>query len=420
MSKNARDRRPYVRPVTRIELSENNIKLRWILIVVLLSIAVVAVIVGLFSLLNTEPGWQEVEVSSKNPNCSGDFVLMYDFSDAGSDATSQYKQLTTLYTGATEKAYRIFTADVLEDGLKNVAYLNAHVNRTVTVEPELYEALVKVIQYGDRHVFLAPAMSEYNRVFLCETDAEASLYDPTQNPETAAWLEELSRFVRDPEMISLEILGENQVRLHVDKAYLTFAEENEIETYLDFGWMTNAFITDYLANVLTENGFTCGYLSSYDGFTRNLDSRGNTYSMNIFDAQGMDVYRPARMSYSEAMSIVSLRNYPLDELDKWHYYAFESGEIVTAFLDSADCMSKSATDNLVSYSGQFGCSDILLQIADVFIAEEFHAEELNALTQSGIFSIWCDDTTLKYNDSELILEHLTDNGGDQYSFSFEE
>ena len=72
MSKNARDRRPYIKPVKRIELSETNVKLRMILIVLLLSIAVVAVIYGLFSLLNTEPGWQEVEVSSSNANCSAD------------------------------------------------------------------------------------------------------------------------------------------------------------------------------------------------------------------------------------------------------------------------------------------------------------------------------------------------------------
>ena len=419
MSKNARDRRPYVKPVTRIELSEKNVKLRWILIVVLLSVAVVAILTGLMSMLNTQPGWQQVEVSSEERNCSRDFILMYDFSDSGSGATAQFRQLTNLYTEATEQAYRIFTADLLEEGLYNVAYVNAHVNETVTVEPELYKALALTVQYSDRHVFLAPAMAEYNRVFLCEEDAEAALYDPARNEETAAWLAELALFVNDPEMISLDILGENQVRLNVAGEYLAFAEENELGTFLDFGWMTNAFLADYLAEVLTENGFTNGYLSSYDGFTRNLDVRGQNYAVNLFDAQGTDIYMPARMHYSGSMSIVSLRNYPMDELDKWHYYAFASGEIVTAFLDPADCMSKSATDSLVSYSSDAGCAEILLQIANVFIADEFQPDALKALADRGVCSIWFEGTTLKYNDETLALEQLTENGGERYSTSLE-
>lgn len=416
MRKTGRDNRPHIKPVTRIELSEKNTKLRWIMIVVLLSIGVVAILIGLMSVLNTEPGWQQVEVSSNQPNCSGDFVLMYDFSDAGSSATAQYKRLTSLYTESSEHAFRVFSPNVLEDGLGNVAYLNAHINETVTVEEELYQALELVAGYGDRHVFLAPATVEYNRVFLAESDEEAAAYDPARNGDTAAWLEELARFVRDPEAISLELLGENRVRLNVSDAYLHFVQEWEIETLLDFGWMTNAFIADYLADVLTDNGFTCGYLSSYDGFTRNLDDRGQTYLLNIFDKQGTKMDIPARMHYTAPASIVFLRNYPMAEEDRWHYYAYGSGETVTAFLDPADCMSKSAADNLVSYSNGMGCAEILLQTASVFIADDFRTETLNTLAQSGLYSIWCDGKVLKYNDSALTLELVEDS---QYSLSLE-
>lgn len=419
MRKNGRDNRPYVKPVKRIELSEKNIKLRWIAIVVLLSVAVVAILTGLVSALNTEPGWQAVEVSSDQANCGSEFSLMYDFSEAGSAATAQYKQLTSLYSEAAVNAYRIFTPDVLEDSLFNVAYLNAHVNETVTVDETLYRALALVAKYEDRHVFTAPAMVEYNRVFLCENEGEAARYVPANNSETASWLAELAKYVRDPEMISLEVLGGNQVRLKVSDAYLAFAKENEIETFLDFGWMKNAFIADYLADVLTENGYTNGYLSSYDGFTRNLDNRGQTYTMNLFDAQGVEIYMPTRMYYSRPMSIVFLRSYPLDELDRWHYFAFENGEVVTALLDPADCMSKSSTENLVSYSTEYGCAEILLQTAPLFVVESFESDEVNALAESGIYSIWFEGWTQKYNDASIILEANEDGGAALYTCSLE-
>ena len=190
MKKYGRDNRPYLRPVTRIELSESNIKLRWIGIILLLAIGVVSIFIGLTTLLNTEPGWQKVEVSAKEANCGGDFTLQYDFSQAGSGATAQFKQLTNLYSDASVQAYRLFSSEVREDNYKNVAYLNDHVNEPVWVEKELYEALSLAAGCGTRQVFLAPMVVEYNRVFLCENEEEAVLYAPTRDEETQVWLRE--------------------------------------------------------------------------------------------------------------------------------------------------------------------------------------------------------------------------------------
>lgn len=419
MKKYGRDKRPHVKPVTRIELNESNTRLRWIVIVVLLSIAVVSIVVGLMSALNVEPGWQMVEVTSDQPNCSADFVMQYDFSDSGSEATGQFRQLTNLYTEATEEAFRIFSPDLLEAGVNNVAYLNAHINETVTVDETLYRALELVEKYDDRHVFLAPAMVEYNRVFLSENDAEAAIYDPTRSPEMTAWLRELAQFAGDPEQIGLELLGENLLRLNVAPEYLAFAQENGIETFLDFGWMTNAFIADYLAETLISGGFTKGYLASYDGFTRALDSRGESYSFNIFHRNGTDIYMPAQMHYAQPTSIVFLRDYPMVEKDRWHYYGYESGEIVTALLDPADGLCKSALSDLVSYSSQTGCAEILLQTAPVFITETFRPETLKTLADSGVYSIWCEGTTIKYNEETLNLELLDEETGNRYSASLE-
>lgn len=411
MRKTGRDKRPHVKPVTRIELSEKNIKLRWILIVVFLSIAVVSILIGLTSMLNTEPGWQEVEVSSEQPTCSEDFVLMYDFGGSGGNATAEYKQLTALYSEAMANAFRIFSADMQEDGLYNVRYLNDHINQTVTVDEVLYEALSVIAAYDNRSVFLAPAAVEYDRVFYAENDAEAESFDPACNQEMAAYVGQIAAFANDPEMISLTLLGNNQVCLKVADAYLAYAEENEIDTFLDLDWMTNAFIADYIADLLVENGFTCGYLVSYDGFTRNLDSRGNSYSLNIFDFEDSAVNMPARLSYDSPLSIVQLRSYPMSDRDCWHYYAYKNGRITTALLDSADGMSKSSIDDLVAYSEEAGCAELLMQMIPVFIADDFSSEALDMLAEQGIHSVWCEGSAVCHTDSQVRLQLLTDNGG---------
>ena len=125
-----------------------------------------------------------------------------------------------------------------------MGYLNGHVNEIVTVDPALYKALTVLTQYDCRYAYLAPAYAEYDRVFSAESDAEAARYDPAGDPELAEYLAEIAAFAGNPEMVNLEILGDNRVRLTVSTEYLKFTEENEIETVLDFGWMKNAFIAD--------------------------------------------------------------------------------------------------------------------------------------------------------------------------------
>lgn len=410
MKKNGKDSRPGLPPIRKIEVSEEQKGLRIALAVVFLAIGAVAIIIGLVSLLNTEPGWQEVEITANGANCAGEFVLMYDFSDAGASASAVNKQLTSLYSQAAENAYRMFSPDVREDGLANVGYLNGHVNEIVTVDPALYKALTVLTQYDCRYAYLAPAYVEYDRVFSAESDAEAARYDPAGDPEIAEYLAEIAAFAGNPEMVNLETLGDNRVRLTVSTEYLKFVEENEIETLLDFGWMKNAFIADYLADTLEAEGFTSGYLSSYDGFTRNLDRRGNEYAFNLFDRQGSDVNLPAKMRYTAPLSIVFLRDYPMGEQDKWHYYAFASGKIVTTFLDTADGLSKSACPNLVSYSGSLGCGEILMQTAPVFIADELDTRTLDALKGKQLYSVWSEDGKLQWNDPEMKID-FTDKAG---------
>lgn len=410
MSKNFRDRRPYARPVTRIELPHIHVKARVILLVVFLTIAAVALANGVKELVSKEPGWQEITVSSKEMNCSDAFQLMYDFSDAGGGATAQYRQLENLYTQAVEELYVLFSADILEDGQYNIAYLNAHPGEEVTVDPQLYSALRQIEESGNRHVFLAPVMAEYDRLFQSEGEGEAVAYDPTTNPEVLTWIGQVIPFIRDSQHIRLELTGENRVRLTLSGEYEAFCRENEVETVFDLGWMTNAFLADAIADRLMEQGFSNGYLVSYDGFTRNLDTRGTEYSQNLYDIQGTDVYMPAEIGYHGEKSLVSLRSFPLKEGDRWNYYVFSDGRIVSHFVDPTDGLSKTSTGSMLCYSDRLGCGQIVLKIAELYVAQELTEEDAVALKSDQIQCAWFDSGTLFYTDAQLNLRLLPDSG----------
>jgi len=407
MSSNPRNA-PRLRPVQRIELSEANITLRVILLAALLLAAAAAFIFGFSKLLSTEEGWKEVKATSDRPNLSEEFRLQYYFSDSKS-STADNRQITALFTEAMEKAYVIFSKDVQDDQVNNLCYLNAHPNEDVTVDAALFRALSKIAQHGSRYICLAPVYTEYDRIFTSESPAQAAQYDPAQNGELVEYIAQAAGFASDPNHINIEILGENRVRLNVSGEYLAFAQEYELESLLDFSWTRNAFVADYLAELMLEKGYNGGVISSYDGFTRNLDG-ANAYSLNIFDRAGNEIFIPARMDYTGPMSVVFLRNYPLSNEDRWHYYTF-ADSIATVFIDPADGMSRSSVSNLVSYSKNAGCADILLQTAPLFISETLDTGSLSRLTEAGIFSVWGDGSqTVCFNDPDIALVSSADAG----------
>ena len=414
MSKNSRDRRPYIKPVTKLELDQSNVKLRWILASVFFVIAIVAFSVGIHEALKTEPGWQSVRAVSDQPNCGSEFVLMYDYSDLGATASQVNKALETKYSQLCTDAFAIFSPDISRPDLLNVSHVNASPNQEISVNPALYAAFDLLNRYGNRNIFLAPVYVEYNRVFRSESDPEAEDCDPAKNPEVRAYLDEMMAFISDEEMIHIELLGENRVRLHVADEYLKYAEENGIEEFIDFGWMTNAFIIDYLADRLIAEGYTNGYLVSYDGFTRNLVERNQAFHMNLFDLQGLDVYMPAVMEYTDRTALVFLRNYPLDDLDQWSTYVYADGSIVTSKINPDDGGCRSALNSMVSYSKDFGCAEILMNITPLYLADKFQVNETNLLTQKDIFSIWFERGIIYYNDPALKLELVPDSAGNLY------
>lgn len=398
-----------LKPIREVELDNRNFTLRVILLAVCLVVAFVSIGVGISLLVNKQEGWQKVEVSTGEMNCSNEFTLQYCFGQGEMSATEEYRSVSRLYSQACQEGYRFFYRE------GELARINAAPNQSVGVSPALYRALELIRALDSRYAYLAPVYVEYDRVFLCENEAEAAMYDPGRDPELAQWLAQLAAYCADPSMIDLELLGGNTVRLYVSEQYLSFAREHEITEFLDLGWLRNAFIADHIADTLAEAGFTRGYTASYDGFTRNLDP--GSYRLNIFHRQADQIDLPGVISYNGPASVVSLRDYPMSAADRWHYFSFSDGRIVTAMADPADGLNKSALSDLVAYSYTESCAEVALRIAPIYIRDSFSEETLTALTADGIYAVWCEDQVLCHTQEDLSVE-LTADAATPYTVRF--
>lgn len=418
MSKKPRDNRPYLPLVKRIELPEGNVKLRWILIVVLLAIGSVAIGTGIQEAVSTQPGWNEVTAVSDRTSCASEFKLMYDFSKSGGNASAVNKELTGLYSQACEDAFLIFSPDVAGEG--NLHSLNGSVNQTVSVDPVLYQALALLTEYENRCIFLAPVYVEYDRVFLSGSDGEAALYDPQKDAQAGAYVRMLMEFISDPNHISVTLSGGNQATLKISEEYRRFAEEYSIETFVDFGWLKNAFIADYLADTLVKEGYTDGYISSFDGFTRNLCPGREDFALNLFDRQVDTIYLTAGLHYAGRQSIVFLRDFPMSGLDRWRFYVYEDGTISSVQLAPETGVPTASVSTWISLSEDVPCARMLMEMVPVFLSEEFSVDAVNSLKSVGMSSVWCENGTVYYNAAS-VMPTLLDTGVEAgYKISFAE
>lgn len=388
--------------VRRIELSGERPGVRMALTIALLALAVVALGYALTQLLAKEPGWTEITARpTSTDNCAADFTLRYRL---GGGASAEAKRISELYTEASERAFQVFHPTRRFDGVHNLAFLNAHPNEAVELEPELYEALRLMVKHAGEASplpYLAPVYAEYDSVFRSVEDIEAAACDPMRSADARAFVEAVLGYIRDRGTISLELLGERRATLHVSDDYMRFAEENEIASYLDLYWMKNAFAADLIAERLLEGGYTHGYLASTDGFTRNLDDSGEAYAVGMDVRQGNEIRRAGTFTYTGPLALVSLSDYPVAGGVGDYYYEYEDGVIRTPYIGADDGLCHAALHELLLYSGTEGCAELVLAVYPIYVAEPPFAS--GALPR-GIHAIYAESGKLTATEAGALLE----------------
>ena len=381
--------------IKSIEVNTRHLTLRVVLFSVFLAVGIGALIYGLAGLFSDEGGWQTVEAEPyANADCSDEFVLQYELGAGSISPKTEYSQISQLYGQVTAEMYQLFHQIQLFDGVNNVAYLNAHPNETVEVDGVLYSAFELLAD--SRQLFLAPYWEYYNVLFSCTQDEDAREYDPVYREELRALFSRLAGFVDDENAVSVELLGDNKVRLKVSEEYLQFAQENDVYCFIDFHFMKNAFIIDRIAEKLIQGGYTHGTISSVDGFYRSLDDRGTCYSLNLFDLADNTATVAAVMDYTKRLSIVSLRTFPVSARDM-RYYVYQNGEVRFPYLGmDGSCLALNS--NLVCYSDKLSCAEVLMEV----VTAGFGTDGLKCEF------VYCRDKVIYHSDKDIMITDICD------------
>lgn len=393
-------------PAEPIVLREDKKWRNLVLLVLFLGIGMFFLGRGINMALTKQGGWTEIEVRVGSPGCAEEFSFRYLLDDKNGNA--EYRALYELYTDACEREAKLYNSEEAFPDVGNLYTLNASPNREILLEPELYRALEEIRDSGSRTVYLAPLYSEYMPLFFSETDEEALVYDPLRNEELARRFEMLAAFAGDPAQIDVELLGENRAVLRISEAYLQLAQENNIGTFVDFGWMKNAFILDDLAETVRRAGFTRGYIQSDDGFGRNLCETKETLLLNVFDRAFSGDYFIAQLSYDRPLSFVSLHSYARKPARNDLYYEYADGATRAIYLDPADGLPRTAIDDLLLWSDTRSCGELALLAERAFVTASF---DTALAGRADLYCAFCEDRTLRCSDPAVVVQKLAEGYG---------
>lgn len=404
MGREVRSRRePHLPRVQKIELSDSHVKARLTAAVLLLAAGVALIAFSLMNLLSAEAGWQEIEADAAEIHCGGDFSFLYELGTGEFSANTEKKQLTALYSDAAKTAYEIFNVDVEIEGVSNLWYINHHPNEAISVDMALYNALSQVCGSNERWIYLGPAYSIYDNLFYMTSPEGAVDFDPRLNPGIRDLFKEICEFANDPQAVNLEFMEENVVKLNVSQEYLDFAAAEELEDFLDFYWLKNAFIADYMADRIQEAGYSHGVISSYDGFVRNFDDSGAVFFYQLYHTERDLASVTAVLEYSGSQSFVTFRSYPVNARDLERYLILSDGSVRTPYLDMEEGLDRCSIGELSAYSGSMGCAEIALMTAPIYIEEKFQKSALLALAKEGIYAVFWEDGHI-YNNGPLLTK----------------
>lgn len=395
-------------PVQHIVLHDDkNNKKRFLIVIALIALALVAIAYGTFSYFDSGEGWTTISASSSAGIAeSSEFTFQYCLGKTGEDSLVENKALTLIYTDTLKKVTRLFDADSSYEDIHNIYYINHHPNEVIRIEPELYQAFEKLEQYGNRDIYLAPIYEQYTTLFYCNGDEEAIFFDPYVSQDQREYFEEVLSIISKEDSIRVELLGNDRIQLVIDDAYLQYGQELGYTRWIDFYWMKNAFIVDALADTMIQKGYTHGNISSYDGFTRNMDQEEQMYVYPIYDRIENVIYHAGNMQYTGQMSFVWLRDFAMKEVDNRHYYKYRDGTTRTAYIDVKDGFCKNSVNSLLGYSKDQSCVDIMLSLSPVWIAAELSEDQILLLKEEGMDVIYGSDHAIVCTDSKVELVEL--------------
>lgn len=391
-----RDKEYRVKPVKSIELSDKHIKPKVVILIASLLVFVGSMIALFYFLFRTESGWQNISISYGIVNSDKAISLNYKLGENGADPNVERRAIDANVKNTLVKSYELLDANNPYENMNNVHTLNESVNEEIVVDEFLYNS---ILEASNTYTFyLAPILQYYTSIINATNDSDARNFYPKTNNEIRQIFDEIAAYSNDRNHVKIIFSGNNKIKLYVSNEYLNFAKENDITNFIDFSWMRNAYILDYVSKGLIDSNLTNGYLTSADGYSVNLGVKEDM-ALNIYDYDN-NVKNVGKISFNGKMNYLSLRNFILNKNDN-KYIKYLDNDRITLFIDNLG-NSSMASNYYVSMSNTKSLASLAINAEKVLIGSQIKKTEL--MTDANYY--WLQNNKICYNKQDYKIEFL--------------
>ena len=262
-------------------------KLRLVLFIIALIVAVGGITLGVMNIGRMKPGFYEIKGDSIDEASlyQNGFQFNYYLSGNSGDNRSTRNELRALYMSTMLRSYKLTDPGTEYENYVNLATLNKHPNEAQTLDAELYDILkdayAKTLENSGFSVFAGPFYSEWTEILYLD---DPFAYDPLLNPEEAEKLAALAE-AASPGGAYAELIfedSERKVTLKLSDACRDLLARYDVSApVLDLNLLRDAYRIRLLAGILKERGYDDGYIAAESGLTAALDG---------FDRGGFALY----------------------------------------------------------------------------------------------------------------------------------
>lgn len=379
------------KPVKKIELDERHIKLRIILLIVFSLLAVGAIFFTLYKIANKDNGWQQVTLRTRDSaKLENDFYFSYYVKSA-----SEYRKVSAAYDKYFISAKK--DLDDNNDYSNNVYYINHHPNTEIEISPFLYECFSDILS-DTNYLYLGSINHYYDQIIYNIDDTFINKYDPMSNTDIANIVNDLLTYINNGD-VELKLLDDNKIKLYVSNDYLSFLDYHDIDKIIDFSWLENAYIIDYLKTNLKKDGFKRGIIRTYDGYNISLDDDSYNYKYTLFDEINNHSGKIGEFIYNANSTIVNFKNFIVYNKDMSFIRYMSDNTRRTYYISNIDGFSKASTRYLLSYSNN-SCVKTAKMLSNIYINDTFDESLIN-LNKDNYNFIWYDNYNVYHTDKDV-------------------
>lgn len=288
-------------------------------------LAVAAITYGITSYAQKEPGYYQAEPDAQTKTVAYDSgVVYYGYAGGSSDEVKHYLNgMNAAYSASLLRAYKELDAENTYDGFTNIATLNQHIGEELQISGELMnvlrDALAKTRDGKGYNVFSGALHAQWRTLLYLDSPDE---FDPAADVFEAQRMADIAAMTADLSHFNLEIVDAEKhiVRLTVDEAYQTFAQNMEISApALDLNVLRKAYLLQWVAADMAAQGYADGYLATDDGLSMVLNAGDMQHSLaGLSKGKAMVA---ATMPAEKNSVCCQMTAYPLTDR-RYGYYTF--------------------------------------------------------------------------------------------------